>query len=231
MTKLITTASLLFLSALAFSQENYTVKMSMKIDGLPPEYAAYGEQETVTQIKGEKTRTEVTSMMGSQVIVFDGKTQTSLSDAMGNKTGFTATKEELETAEKSDKDAKPKIEYTTEKKTIAGYECTKAIIISKDKDKKENKMNVWVTDKIKHDMKGKRSGGRGMMDLGDLKGYPLEMEMSTNQNGMDMKIDVVATEVTTTPVDDSVFTVNTDGYKMLTFKDWQQKMKDATQGK
>lgn len=228
--RLITAAAFILLSGIALSQEIYTIKTSLKVEGLPAEYAAYGEQEIVTQIKGEKSKTEVSSMMGTQTVLFDGKTQTSLSEAMGNKTGFTATKEELEAAEKSDKDPKPKVEYTTEKKTIAGYECTKAIITSVGKDKKENIMTAWVTDKIKHDMKGKKASGRGMMDMGDLKGYPLAMEMSTSQNGMDMKILMTATEVNTNPIDDSVFAVNTDGYKMMTFKEWSQKMKDAKQG-
>lgn len=229
--KIITSAALVLLSAFAFGQENYTVKMSMKIEGLPPEYAGFGEQETVTQIKGEKSRVEVSSMMGTQIVVFDGKTQTSLNEAMGNKTGFTATKEELEAADKADKSEKPKIEYTTEKKTIAGYECTKAIITSTGKDKKENKMTAWVTEKIKHDMKGKKSSGRGMMDMGDLRGYPLEMEMSANQGGMEMKILITATEVSTGPIDDSAFKVSTEGYKMMTFKEFQSKMKDAGPGK
>lgn len=231
MKQFITAASLVLISAFSFSQENYTVKMKMKIDGLPPEYAGMAEQETVTQIKGEKSRTEVNGMMGTQIMVFDGKTQISLNDAMGNKTGFTATKEELEAASNSDKEAKPKVEYTTEKKTIAGYECTKAIVTSKDKDKKENKVTVWVTDKIKHDMKGRKGGGRNMMDFGDLKGYPLEIEMASNQGGMDMKILITATDISTAPIADDVFKVDTTGYKMYTYKEYQQKMKDAQGGR
>lgn len=222
MKKIITSVALIFCCTFAVAQD-YTVKMNMKIEGLPPEAAGFGEQETVTQIKGEKTKTEMTSMMGSTIMLFDGKTHTFLTDMMGNKAGYTATKEEMEAMAKDDKEPKPKIEYTTEKKTIAGYECTKAVVTTVGKDKKEQQTIVWITDKIKHNMP--KNKNRGMMDLSDLKGYPLEMEMHQSQQGMDMKIMITASEVSTAPIDDSVFAVNTEGYKMSTYKEFSEKMK------
>ncbi|MEO6305044.1 MAG: hypothetical protein ABIP51_17940 [Bacteroidia bacterium] len=232
MKKIITSAALLFITACAIAQDNYTVKMNMKIEGLPPEYAGFGEQEMVNYVKGEKYKNEVSSMMLTSISAFDGAKLTSVTEQMGNKSGYTATKEELDAAAKTEKaEPKPKIEYTTEKKMVAGYECTKAILTVTEKDKKENKMNVWVTEKIKH-TPGKKSGGRGMsMDFGDLKGYPLEIEMSTSQQGMDMKILITATEVSTAPIDDAIFTVSTDGYKMISYKEMQDKMKAAKEGK
>lgn len=234
MKKLFISATVLFTSVCAIAQDNYTVKMNMKIEGLPAEYAGFGEQEIINYIKGDKFKNEVNSMMMTSVSVFDGSVLTSITEQMGNKTGFRATKDELDAAEKNDKPgAKPKIEYTKDVKTIAGYECTKAIVTSVGKDKKENKMNVWITEKIKaNQTNGKKSGGRGMMmDLGDLKGYPLEMEMSQSQQGMDMKILISASEVSTTPLEDAVFTVSTDGYKMMTYKEMQEKMKAAKEEK
>ncbi len=225
MKKLITSIALVLASVVAVAQENYTVKTSMKIEGLPPEYAGFGEQEITNYIKGDKTKTELTSMMMNQTILFDGKLYTFLNEAMGNKTGYTATKEEIEAAASEKTETKPKVEYTSEKKTIAGYECNKAIITAVDKEKKENKITVWVTDKIKYDMSKARKANSNMMDLGDLKGYPLEMEMARSQNGMDMKITLTATDVSTKPIDDAVFTVSTDGYKMSSYKEAMEKMK------
>jgi hypothetical protein len=224
--KIITSVALILSAACAFAQDSYTVKMNMKIEGLPPEYAGLGEQEMVNYIKGDKYKSEMTSMMGSNVTSFDGKKLTSISEAMGEKSGYTATKEELEAANKSDKtEAKPKIEYTSEKKTIAGYECTKAIVTTTaGKDKKEEKVNVWVTDKIK--TPPHKNKGRGMsMDFGDLKGYPLEIEMNSNQGGMEMKILITTSEVSSGNIDDSAFNVNTDGYKMISYKENQEKIK------
>jgi hypothetical protein len=214
----------------ANAQENYTMKMTVKTEGLPAEYAAYGEQEIVTYVKGEKSKTEVNSMMFNTTVYFDGKKLTSLSDIMGNKSGYTATKEEIESQEK-DKPAKPVIEYTAEKKQIAGYECTKAIATSVGKDKKEKKTILWVTDKIKYDKNHSKASGRGMTDFGDLKGHPLGMEMTQDMQGSEMKIVMTTTEVSTNPIEDSVFAVNTEGYKMMTYQQFQEQMKAMQGGK
>jgi hypothetical protein len=209
------------------AQDCQTVKMTMKIEGLPPEYAGFGDNEITSWTKGELSKQETTGMMGSTVNFFDGKTLTSLSDQMGNKFGYTVSKEELDAENKKESAEKPKIEYTNEKKTLAGYECTKAIITMIGKDKKENKMIAWVTDKLKSpDRYSKGSSRRGMgMDLAELKGYPLGIEMSQNQGGMDMKVVMTATEISTAAIDDAVFKVNTDGYKMSTYTEFKEKMK------
>ncbi|MDP1803353.1 MAG: hypothetical protein Q8L81_18465 [Bacteroidota bacterium] len=228
MKKIITSVALILVSAFSYAQDNYTIKMNMKIEGLPPEYAGFGEQEMVNYVKGDKYKSEVSSMMLTSVTAFDGKNMVSIQEQMGNKSGYTATKEELDAAEKAEKsESKPKIEYTTDKKTIAGYECTKAILTTVGKDKKDNKMTVWVTERLKSaQSQGKKSSRGGMsLDLGDLKGVPLEMEMSASQQGMDMKILVTTTEVITTPVDDAIFNVSTEGYKMMSYKEMQDKMK------
>ena len=60
---LFTSAVFALVTALSIAQDNYTVKMSMKIEGLPPEYAGFGEQEIVNYVKGDKYKTEVSSMM------------------------------------------------------------------------------------------------------------------------------------------------------------------------
>jgi len=229
--KILGTAAFFLIAGYTFAQDNYTIKMNMKMEGLPAEYAAYGEQDIVTYIKGDKSKTEMTSMMGSNILFFDGKKVTSLSDAMGNKMGFTATKEELEAADKKEPTEKPKIEYVAEKKMIAGYECSKAIVTTIGKDKKENKSTVWYTDKIKSNNSAASKARRGSLDLSELKGYPLSMEMNMSQNGMDLKMMLTASEVATTPVDDAVFVVNTEGYTMMSYKEMMEKQKSMGGGK
>jgi len=220
---------LVFCSLSLIAQENYTMKMTVKTEGLPAEYAAYGEQEIVTFVKGEKSKTEVNSMMFNTTVFYDGNKLTSLSDMMGNKSGYTATKEELEAQDKN-KTSKPKIEYTTEKKNIAGYECTKAIVTNNSPDKKEQKVILWITDKIKYNKNQNKAPGRSM-DFGDLKGHPLGMEMAQEMQGTEMKIVMTTTEVSTKPIDDSVFAVNTEGYKMMTYQQFQDQMKSMQRGK
>lgn len=226
-------AALTLCTFTASAQDSYTIKMSVKVEGMPAEYAAYGEQEVTTYIKGNNTKTEISSMMFSSTVYYNETKLTSLSEAMGAKTGYVATKEELEAIEKGEKTEAPKIEYLTDKKTIAGYECTKAIVTSIGKDKKETKTTVWTTDKIalnENQKKMRKASGRGM-DLGDLKGYPLAMEANVNQNGMEMKMVMTATEVSTAVIPDSAFVVNTEGYKMMTYKEAMEMAKGMRGGK
>lgn len=207
----------------------YTIKASLKVEGLPAEYAAYGEQDFVTWVKGNRSKTEMSSMMGTNITYFDGTTLTSLNDMMGNKTGYTATNAELEAADKGDKDKpKPKVEYTTEKKNIAGYECTKAIITSLTKEKKESIVYVWVTDKLKPASMPKKSR-RGEFDFGDLKGVPMALEASADNNGQPIKIIMTTTEVNTAAFDEAVLKPDTKDYKMMSYTEFAEKMK-AMQG-
>lgn len=223
--KTVAAAALLSISSLGNAQD-YTIKMNVKAEGLPPEYAGYAEQDITNYIKGDKLRTEQNGMMGSRISVYDGKKMVTTMEMMGNKIGFTATKEELEAGGKNEKTEKPKIEYTNEKKMIAGYECTKVIMTMVDKDKKENKTTMWVTDKIKYSHpEARKASGRDMMDMSELKGYPLGMEMNQSSNGMDIKIIMTTSEIQTTPIEESMFKLNTDGYTMMTYKEMMDKQK------
>ena len=232
-TKYILSIACLIIFKISFSQEDYTIKMSMKIEGLPIEYAAFGEQETVTYLKGEKSKIEVSSMMENQITLFDGKEQTFTNDLMGNKMGYKISKEELESSDKKKKgNVKPTIDYINEKQNIAGFECNKAIITSINKDKKENKIIVWVTDKINvNTALTKKISGKRSFDMGDLKGYPLKIEMESNQNGMDIKILIIATEINTSLIQDSVFQINTDGFSMMSYSEYIEKLKSMQGGR
>jgi hypothetical protein len=215
---------------LVAAQGSYTIKMNVKVEGLPAEYAAYGEQDIANYFKDDKSKTEISSMMFNAISFYDGKTHTSLTDAMGNKTGYTATDAELESADKEKKKEKPIIEYGTEKKMIAGYECVKTTVTSKDKDNKENKVVLWVTDQIKISPQLKKSKRTEMVDMSDVKGYPLGMEFGKNSQGQDIKIVMTATEVLTDNLDDSIFVPDTKGYKMMSFKEWMEKQKSMGRG-
>ncbi len=235
MKKIAIIAAFLSLGLAASAQDNYMIKSMNKVEGLPPEYAAMGETETVTYIKGEKSKMEISSMMFSMTSVNDGAKTTIIQEAMGNKSGYVLTKAESEEMEKTEKEKpnKPKIEYTTEKKTVSGYECTKVLITNYGKDKKETVITAWVTDKIKRPETG-RKGGRGMMsgpDLTGLNGYPMEMTFKQSQQGMELTITTTTTEIKTDKVDDSIFTLDTTGYQMMTYKELKEQTKAAQGGK
>ena len=204
----------------AGAQENYTIKMAMRMEGLPPEMAAMGEMEITNYIKGDKLKSETLGMMGGRTLLIDGEKMTSLNDRMGNKTGYTATRAELEEADKIKNNPKPKLNYTSEKKTIAGYECTK-VVVTTLREKEEMTSILWVTDKlnIKNNSLMLAQGGKDGLDLSELKGYPLAMEMNQSMNGQNLQMIMTATSVSAGPIDDAIFQLSTEGYRMMTYKE------------
>ena len=213
----------IFLSAVALTvlsvasvkaqiKEGY-ILYDMKLEGLPPEQAAMiGDMETKVTFKNGKSLMEMSSMMFTNQTLTDENGMVMLMEQMGNKMAVKQTKAEIEKEEAKQKDkmADPKIEYFNETKTIAGYECKKAIITTVDKDKKEMKTEMWYSDKFENPNKEGR--GRGQSIMKGLKGVPFEY--SGGQGGMKFKM--VAKEVSVQPVADSKFSLSTDGYKMLT---------------
>jgi hypothetical protein len=214
MKKLFSTLAVVALSALSLNAQvkEGSVTYTTKIEGLPPEQAAMmGDMETKVTFKNDKILTDATSMMGSQTFYTDAKGMLMLIDQMGNKIAVKQTKEEMDKATAKDKAADPKIEYTTETKMIAGYECKKAIVTIIKKDKTEEKVDVWYSEKFQnHNKEGK---GMGQAALRGLKG--MAFEYSGNGFG-GMKLKMVAKEVSVEPVADSKFELSTDGYKMMT---------------
>lgn len=190
-----------------------SVLYDMKIEGLPPEQAAMmGDMETKITFKNGKTLTEVNSMMFTQQMSADDNGMVMLMEQMGNKIAMKQTKAEMEKeeAKSKEKPADPKVEYFNDTKTIAGYECKKAIVTVVDKDKKENKAEIWYTDKFENPNKDGKGKGQSMMK--GIKGMPFEYSTTMGP----MKIKMVAKEVSTEPVPDSKFNLSTDGYKLMT---------------
>jgi GLPGLI family protein len=203
MKKLITAAAFL-LSAFTFAQKEGSVTYVMTMEGLPPEQAAMmGDMETKIVYKDKKTYSEMNSMMMSYKTVTDENGSLVLMDQMGNKSFMRTTKAEMEKAAEGSKE--PKIEYTEEKKTIAGYECKKAIVTNTGKEG-ETKTEVWYTEKVPYVSSGGRRGG-GEMFKG-LKGMPMEFAV---KNGP-YNIKMTAKEVSFDKVSDSIFTLSTEGY-------------------
>jgi GLPGLI family protein len=215
MKKLFSTLAVVALTALSLNaqiKEGY-VLYDMKIEGMPPEQAAMlGDMESKMTFKNGKVLNEMTSMMFTNQVAVDEKGMTMLMEQMGNKIAVKQTKEEMakEEAKSKEKPVDPKIEYTEETKTIAGYECKKANITTVGKDKKEEKIEMWYCDKFENPNKDGKGRGQGIMK--GLKGMPFEY--SGGQGGMKFKM--VAKEVSVDPVSDSKFELSTEGYKLMT---------------
>lgn len=216
MKQLFSTIAVVALTALSLNAQikEGTITYDMKIEGMPPEQAAMmGDMETKVTFKNEQVLTEVNSMMGSQVFLVDSKGMTMLMDQMGNKIAVKQTKEEMEKASAKEKSVDTKIEYTTETKTIAGYECKKAVVTVINKDKKEDKVDVWYCEKFENP--NKEGKGRGQAIMKGLKGMAFEY---SGGNGP-MKFKMVAKEVSLDPVADAKFNLSTEGYKIMTMEE------------
>jgi GLPGLI family protein len=177
-----------------------------------------GDMETKVVFKNGKALTEMSSMMFTNQTLVDDKGMVMLMEQMGNKIAVKQTKEEMdkEAAKTKEKPADPKIEYTNETKTIAGYECKKAIVKAVIKDKKEEKtetIEIWYSDKFENP--NKEGKGRGQSVMKGLNGMPFEYSGGQGP----MKFKMVAKEVSTEPVSDDKFNLSTDGYKLMTMEE------------
>jgi GLPGLI family protein len=187
----------------------------MTVEGVPPEQASFFKgMETKIFFKGEKSRTETNSAFGSYIVVTDEKQMIMLMDQMGQKQFVKMSKEEMEKENKKRPD--PKITYTDEKKTIAGYECKKAVVESKDEKGTDEKTDVWYCEQLPY-----KHVGRGGDKFKGLKGAALEFDMAQGP----MKIKMAATEVSKSPVADSKFVISTDGYTEIKMEDLKKMQK------
>lgn len=218
MKKLFSTLAFVAISALSLNAQikEGSILYDMKLEGVPADQAAMlGDMEMKITFKNGKSLSEMTSMMFTNQTLVDEKGMLMLMEQMGNKIAVKQTKEEMDKeAEKAkDKTPDPKIEYVNETKMIAGYECKKAIITIVDKNKKEEKMEMWYCEKFENPNKDGK--GRGQAVMKGLKGIPFEY--SGGQGAMKFKL--TAKEVSEEPVADSKFNLSTEGYKVMTMEE------------
>jgi len=220
MKKIVFAIALVLTSKLALAQvKEGSITYNVTMEGLPPEQAAMMDgTEQKTTFKNDKSKIEFSNAFINTMTVFDGSKLTMLMDQMGQKTFFEMTADEMN--KKADKSPKSEIEYKEESKKIAGYDCKKAIIKSKDEKGEETVMNVWYTENLPNLSK---NSGRNAGGMKELKGAPLEFE--AKQGPFFMKF--TATEISTKSIEDSEFRVNTEGYVKRTPPEEGKKMSEG----
>lgn len=125
----------------SFAQPSFEgmISFDIKYDSVPEqlkENSLYLPTNMYVLMKGSKQRMELKTIMGPSIIIIDAETNESyaLSSMMGKKIAMHITPEQNK--QMKDKlnsqhgSGNPKVEYTTQTKTIAGYKCTKIIINS-----------------------------------------------------------------------------------------------------
>jgi hypothetical protein len=180
-----------------------------------------GETVSKTIFKDHLVKTQVDSDMGRTTTIRDNKAKitTTLMEIMGNKRGFYATDEEqAEMAKRMDSltragnaaQAAPamppviQVFYRDEAKTIAGYNCKKAVVhITKATGELDSSV-VWYNTDIKLEGLAFTGGpGRGMMNirrdnnadvLGRIKGFPMQYEMKLGR-GRSMVVEVTKLDI------------------------------------
>jgi len=184
--------------------------------------------------KGDMTKIESTSDFGNNITITDlkNKKTTTLMEMMGKKIGFYSTDAD-DKAMKARQDsiravrtdslkqlginiappAAPEIVYLNETKKIAGYNCKKAIIKTRNRQGEVNESTVWYCPDFKmaegFTMNAGGGMGRAMMGglngLDQVNGFPMEYEMQRS-NGM--KIHMVVTKLQTdVTIDEKTFDI------------------------
>lgn len=183
--------------------------------------------ETDYTFNGKKSL--VTSNMMGGMIKMQSMTETAtetstmLFDMMGQKMMVESTKEDRAESEKQQKEAFKDmvVKYDeADTKEILGYSCMKAVVTGGEEAPFSFEMYVTKELDIDHKLI------QGMQGL-ELDGFPLEYVMkmgSSPMMGGGMSMTYSATEIETT-LDKDVFTLNTEGYKKLTFKEFEDQMK------
>lgn len=209
------------------------------------------EASSTMYVSGDMSKVESVSDFGNNIVITDHKSRktTTLIEAMGRKTGFYTTPEDdkimrarmdsMRNARRDDparearrdslqragfsfgQPSKPEIEYTTETKKIAGMECRKAIIRTKNQRGDVNESIVWYSPDFRMPegvgftsgqgggFGGGRGGGMsamtGMPGLDQLQGFPMEFQM---ERGNGFKSHMIVTKVQLDAnVDDKTFEI------------------------
>jgi GLPGLI family protein len=171
--------------------------------------AAMMPTESVIRFKGPMSRVDMSMGMGiSSATIMNNKSGevVSMTDMMGNKTAIRVSAEENR---KLSKESEPSVEFTADKKDIAGYPCKKALLKN---DKGGEPMEIYYTDKI-------AARYSNTNEWSKINGFPLEYTM--RQNGITMKM--TATEVSPEKINDELFKIP-DDYKMMTMEEMMKMM-------
>lgn len=207
------------LPSLAQKKFEGSVVYTISYKDLPAEMAAFEAMlpgEMTTRISGQKTRVEQSMGMGmEQVIISDMKagTGTLLMDMMGKKIAVEMSKDELKKFEEKQKNSEVTIEYVDgDTKTIAGYECKKAKVLTGA----AGSVEVYYTEELP-------AGAN--KEFEELKGFPLEYMVDGGQ----FKMLLSATDVKKEKLDKGLFSIP-EGYDKQTFTEFETTMKGMMGG-
>jgi GLPGLI family protein len=192
-------------------------KISMEMEGIPPEAKSMLPTTMVTYISDDKVKTEISTAMGTQstILNMNEETHVTLMDIMGQKMAIKDTYEELQ-KEMGDQ-PEYSMDITGETKEIAGYTAKKVVIkrITSDGEEK-TEGQAWFTDELNI------NPGINFTNpfYRDLDGLLLEYDMDAGNN---MKMQLMAVEVSSQKLKKSLFEIPSD-YEIITREELGRKI-------
>ncbi|MCO5236334.1 MAG: DUF4412 domain-containing protein [Chitinophagaceae bacterium] len=202
-------------------------------------FSSSGNRETKTTVyfKGDLIKTLSKSDFGNSTVIIDKKNKrtTTLTEAMGRKTGFYTTEEDEEAMRKrmdslrnargqsaGNRDPQVEIIATNDTRKIAGYNCKKVIVKTRTMQGSVNEATVWFTPDFKMapgypasgntggmgrgaSMRGGGNMGFGLSGLDKIDGFVMAVEVK-RPNGFEMTMEVTKVELDPV-IEDKVFEI------------------------
>lgn len=176
-----------------------TSKQTMSSDNeqMNAQLAMLGDMTTTTYFKNDKSRSETNHpMAGTTVFIADNSANKSIIFMDNAMMGKKYVEGSVQPSEEDLKNIK--VDKTTEKKNILGYDCTK-YNISMVKDGADVKMTVYATDKLK-------AITQQTANFGDkFTGFPLLMNFAVEQQGMKLDLNIEVTDIKAEKISDDKF--------------------------
>jgi len=174
-------------------------------DSQPKLADAFDGATTTIYIKGNMSRSEMSSALASFTSIHDSRTGTAviLQEISGQKLLIRMTAENWK--EKNRRYENISFVSTNETKTIAGYKCIKATANMKD----GSVFTVYYTKEIIPENAGYSA------EFSNLDGLPLEYELTQGS----LKIKYTVSKINMNPVPASKFDIPKSGYRELTYEE------------
>jgi hypothetical protein len=177
--------------------------------------AAMLPQEYKVNFKGDLSKFKMDMGMFSTLVIYNNQTKETLSltevPIQSKKIAVRMNKEQtLKMAEMQGRNKDFEVTPTTEKKVIAGYNCTN--YICKDKDS-GSQINVWATNDVETPANTITTMFKGV------NGVPIQF--STNSNGM--KIEITVKSIVEGKVDDINMDIPKE-FEIMSFDDLMKQM-------
>jgi len=174
-------------------------------DSQPKLADAFDGATTTIYVKGNMSRSEMSSALASFTSIHDSRTGTAviLQEISGQKLLIRMTAENWK--EKNRRYENISFVSTNETKTIAGYKCIKATASMKD----GSVFTVYYTKEIIPENAGYSA------EFSNLDGLPLEYELTQGS----LKIKYTVSKINMNPVPASKFDIPKSGYRELTYEE------------